>query len=187
MNLADLLNQLNSGQQIEGEYLKALRPIAEETRRLTHRINTEFLTSEELNEVFSEICGQELKNFCLFPPFTTDFGKNIHIGENVFINSGCRFQDQGGIYLGDDVLIGHNVVIATLNHEEAPSLRGNLWAKPVKIENQVWIGSNVTVLPGVTIGHGAIIAAGAVVTKDVPPLTLVGGVPAKKIKDILEK
>ena len=143
------------------------------------------LDFDEIRELFSKLIGMQVSDdFRLFPPFTTDFGKNIHLGKNVFINSGCRFQDPGGICIGDNVLIGHNVVLATLNHEENPQKRGNLIPAPIKIGNDVWIGSNVTVLPGVKIGDGAIIAAGAVVTRDVAKNTIVGGVPAKYIRDI---
>ena len=81
-------------------------------------------------------------------------------------------------------MIGHNVVLATLNHEEDPKKRGNLCPAPIKIADGVWIGSNATILPGVTIGEGAIIAAGAVVTKDVEAMSIVGGVPAKLIRKI---
>lgn len=122
--------------------------------------------------------------FGMFPPFYTDCGKNIHFGNNVFINSGCRFQDQGGIYIGDNALIGHNAVLATLNHDQMPEKRGNLIPSPIRIGNNVWLGANVTVCPGVTIGDGAIIAAGAVITCDVEANSVVGGVPAHKIKDI---
>ena len=116
-------------------------------------------------------------------PFYTDFGRNIHIGKNVFINSCCHFQDQGGIYIGDYALIGHNVVLATINHDMNPYSRENIY-KPIKIGNRVWIGSNVVVTHGVTIGDGAVIAAGAVVTKDVQAYTVVGGIPAKVIKKV---
>ena len=140
---------------------------------------------EEIRELFSKLIGEEVsEDFRVFPPFTTDFGKNIHLGKNVFINSGCRFQDQGGIYIGDNVLIGHNVVLATLNHDENPEKRGNLIPGPIKIGNDVWIGSNVTITPGVTIGDNAIVGAGAVVTKDVEKNTIVAGVPARYIRDI---
>lgn len=101
----------------------------------------------------------------------------------MFINSGCKFQDQGGIYIGDNVLIGHNVVMATINHDLNPYDRHNIY-KPILIQDRVWIGSNVVVTQGVTIGEGAVIAAGAVVTKDVEPFTVVGGVPAQIIKKI---
>lgn len=99
-------------------------------------------------------------DFRLFPLFLPDFGKNIHLGSNVFVNAGCKFQEQGGIYIGDNVLIGHNVVLPTLNHDENPIKRGNLKPAKIKIGNDVWIGSNATVLPGVLIGDGAIVVAG---------------------------
>lgn len=96
----------------------------------------------------------------MFPPFYTDCGKNIAVGKNVFINSGCRFQDQGGISIGDGTLIGHNVVLATLNHGIAPGERHDLFPASIHIGKNVWIGANATVLPGVTIGDNAVIAAG---------------------------
>ena len=109
---------------------------------------------------------------------------NISLGKNVFINAGTKMQDQGGITIGNNCLIGHNVVFATLNHREKPSERRNLYCAPITVEDDVWIGANATILSGVTIGAGSIVAAGAVVTKDVARMTVVGGVPAKKIKDI---
>lgn len=124
------------------------------------------------------------ESFRLFPPFYTDCGKNLTIGKHVFFNSGCKFQDQGGITIGDGSLIGHNVVLATLNHNLDPEHRGDIIPSPIHIGRNVWIGSGATVLPGVTIGNGAVIAAGAVVTKDVPDNTIVGGVPAKVMKTI---
>ena len=100
---------------------------------------------------------------------------------------GCKFQDQGGIFIEDGVLIGHNVVLATLNHAMSPKDRGSMIPSPIHIGKNVWIGSNSTILPGITIGDGAIVAAGAVVTKNVPENTVVGGVPAKIIKRCLEE
>ena len=105
------------------------------------------------------------------------------MGTNVFINSCCCFQDQGGIVIGDGSLVGHCVVIATINHDPNPARRGDEYLKPVTIGKNVWIGSHATILPGVTIGDGAIVAAGAVVTKDVPVGAAVGGVPARVIKE----
>lgn len=122
--------------------------------------------------------------FALFPPFYTDCGKNINVGKNVFINSGCRFQDQGGITIGDGALIGHNAVLATLNHDIDPQKRSTMHPAPITIGKDVWIGANVTVVPGVDIGDGAVIAAGAVVTQNVPPNVIAGGVPAKVLKKI---
>ena len=133
----------------------------------------------------SELTGQKIdESFGMFPPFYTDCGRNIHIGNNVFINAGCKFQDQGGIYIEDGVLIGHNAVLATINHMEDPEKRAGMIFQPIHIEKNVWIGANVTVLPGVTIGKGSIIAAGAVVTKDVPANMIAAGVPAKVIRKV---
>ena len=111
----------------------------------------------------------------------------ITVGKNVFINSGCRFRDQGGITIGDGSLIGHNVVLATLNHGLSPDERHDLFPAPIHIGKNVWLGANVTVLPGVTIGDNDVIAAGAVVTKDVPADAVMAGVPAKEIRTIGRK
>ena len=105
----------------------------------------------------------------------------------MFINAGCKFQDQGGIFIEDGALIGHNVVLATLNHVASPKDRGSMIPAPIRIGKNVWIGANATILPGVTIGDGAIVAAGAVVNRDVPENTVVGGVPAKVIRTIGEE
>lgn len=162
--------------------------LTQEALKITMKINNEYHTPEEIQELFSELTNQPVnKTLRLIPPFSTDCGKNIHIGKNVFINAGCKMQDQGGIYIGDECLIGHNAVFATLNHDQNPEHRGDLYPKPIQLGNKVWLGSNVTILQGVTIGDGAIVAAGAVVTKDVPENTIVGGVPAKIIKKIETK
>lgn len=120
----------------------------------------------------------------MFSPFYTDCGKNLHIGKNVFINSGCCFQDQGGITIGDGALIGHNVVMATLNHSEDPETRGNLHPAPIHIGRNVWIGASAIILPGVTIGDGAIVGAGSVVTRDVPENMIVTGVPGRILRSV---
>lgn len=103
-----------------------------------------------------------------------------------FINACCKFQDQGGIEIGNGVLIGHNVTLATLNHDERPQFRQYIYPKPIKIGDNVWVGSNVTILQGITIGNGAIIGANAVVTHDVPENTVVAGVPAKIMRKVKE-
>lgn len=157
----------------------------QEAIRIGVEMNTHYHTPEELREIMSRLIGKKVDDtFRLFPPFYTDFGKNIIIGKDVFINSGCHFQDQGGIEIGDGVLIGHSVVLATINHAIAPSEKRKNYYAPIKIGNNVWIGSNATVLPGVTIGEWAVVAAGSVVTKDVAPYTIVGGIPAKVIKKL---
>ncbi|WP_298525601.1 sugar O-acetyltransferase [uncultured Methanobrevibacter sp.] len=187
LDLSELLDIFNSGKTLtmDEEAASACNYYATETQKITCEINSNYHDLDEIREMFSDLIGERVSDdFRLFPPFTTDFGKNIHLGKNVFINSGCRFQDQGGIYIGDNVLIGHNVVLATLNHEENPKKRGNLIPAPIRIGNDVWIGSNVTVLAGVSIGDGSIVAAGAVVTKDVAENTIVAGVPARYIRDV---
>lgn len=160
----------------------------QEAIRIGMEMNTVYHTPEELREIMGRLTGKRVDDtFRLFPPFYTDFGKNITIGKDVFINSGCHFQDQGGITIGDGSLIGHNVVLATINHDLSPhNNRKNHYA-PIAIGNHVWIGSNATVLAGVTIGDWAVVAAGAVVTKDVPPYTVVGGLPAKILKTIAKE
>lgn len=167
------------------EMQKIMHIVSQEALKLTVKLNESYHTPQEIRVIFSKIIGNSVdETVGLFPPFYTDCGKNIHVGKNVFINSGCRFQDQGGITIGDGVLIGHNVVLATLNHDINPRKRSTLHPAPIVIGDYVWIGANATVVPGVTIGDGAIVAAGAVVTKDVPPNVIVGGVPAKIIKKI---
>lgn len=161
---------------------------AQEALMLTAELNNAYHTLDEIREIFSRICGKPVsESFRIFPPFYTDFGRNITVGDDVFFNGGCRLQDQGGITIGDRVLVGHNVVMATLDHDLAPSKRGILHPAPIVIGNDVWIGASATITRGVTIGDGAIVAAGAVVTRDVPPRTIVGGVPAKVIREITEE
>ena len=161
------------------------RLAAQRAQKLTAELNAAYHEPEEVVRLFSELIGKPVgEGFCLFQPFYTDYGQNITIGKDVFLNTSCHFQDQGGIIIGDGTLIGHNVVLATLDHELDPDRRQNTVPAPIVIGRNVWIGANATVTPGVTIGDGAVVAAGAVVTKDVPPMTIVGGVPARVIKTI---
>ena len=158
---------------------------ADEARKTTALINGAYHTDEELRALMSRLVGYRVDDgFRLFPPVYTDFGKNIKIGKDVFVNSGCCFQDQGGVTLGDGCLVGHNVVFATLDHDKCPSKRGDMTAAPIVVGKDVWIGAHATILKGVTIGDGAIVAAGAVVTRDVPPNTIAAGVPARVVKTI---
>ena len=187
MNLSQYLEFVNGGNTVVGnsEEHKFMHEAAQEAIKITMEINTYYHETEELRELFCKLTGKRVDDgFSLFPPFYTDFGKNIHIGKNVFINAGCKFQDQGGIYIGDGSLIGHNVVLATINHDFSPDNRATMHLAPIHIGKNVWIGSNAVVLPGVTIGDGAIVAAGAVVSKDIEENLIVGGVPAKKIKSL---
>ncbi|WP_247595243.1 DapH/DapD/GlmU-related protein [Actinomyces procaprae] len=153
--------------------------------RVTAELNGPYRTPAEVQDLFARLTGSPVnRTLNLTPPFHTDFGRNIRVGRNVFINAGCCFQDQGGITIGDRVLIGHRVVLATLNHAEPVAQRGTLLPAPIAIGDDVWIGAGAVVCPGVSIGTGAIVAAGAVVTRDVPAGVVVGGVPARVLREV---
>lgn len=187
MELKAFLDHLNGGFPVTGgsEAHLFMHKISQEALKITAELNNAYHTPEEVRSFMSKLTGRHVdESFAMFPPFYTDCGKNIIIGKNVFINSGCKFQDQGGIIIGDGALIGHNVVLATLNHDMDPEKRSTLYPASIVIGENVWIGANATVLAGVTVGNGAVVAAGAVVTKDVPANTVVGGIPAKFIKDV---
>ena len=163
----------------------AFHSFSQEALKITAKLNGQYHTPDEIRQIMAELTANEVdESFGMFPPFYTDCGKNIKIGKRVFINAGCQFQDQGGIEIGDDVLIGPQTIIATLNHDPDPEKRGGMIPKPVKIGNKVWLGARVTICPGVTIGEGAIVGAGAVVTKDVLPRTVVAGVPARIFRSV---
>ena len=187
MEVQEYLDYLKNGGIVKGnsEMHLLMHRISHEALRITTELNSAYRTPEEIISLFSRLTGKEIDpSFGLFPPFYTDCGKNISIGKRVFINSGCRFQDQGGITIGDDCLVGHNAVFATLNHGFARDERKDLHPAPIVLGHNVWMGANVTILPGVTIGDNAVIAAGAVVTRDVPANVIAGGVPAKVIKPL---
>lgn len=187
LSLEEFLAVMNSGKEVVAgsDVHQCMHVLAQEALKITAKLNNAYHTPEEITELFRKLTGKTVgENFAVFPPFYTDCGKNLTIGKNVFFNSGCRMQDQGGITIGDGTLLGHNVVLATLNHDKNPEKRGNMHPAAIHIGKNVWIGANATVLPGVTIGDGAIVAAGAVVSKDVAANTIVGGVPAKVIGNV---
>lgn len=187
ITMEKFLDELNSGRMVVAgsELHLYMQKLSQEALKITAELNGGYHDGEEVREIFSRLIGRPVdESFGLFPPFYTDCGKNLRIGKHVFINSGCRFQDQGGITLGDGALIGHNVVMATLNHSEQPEERANLHPAPIHIGRNVWIGASATILPGVTIGDGAIVGAGAVVTRDVTENMIVAGVPAKILRSI---
>lgn len=190
MNLTDFLARLNCGEAIIGgsELHKFMHHVSQDAMRLTAELNAAYHEPEEVRALISTLIGKDVdESLVVFPPLYSDFGKNITLGKHVFINSGCHFQDQGGITVGDGALIGHNVVLATLNHDFVPGRRGTMRPAPIVIGKNVWLGANVTVVPGVTIGDGAVVAAGAVVTRDVPVNAVVAGVPARVIKTLDEE
>lgn len=167
------------------EIYEFMNRASDEARRITFELNGAYHSMPEVRDLFARLFGKPVDpSFRVFPPFYTDFGKNITVGKNVFINACCHFQDQGGITLGDNCLVGHNVVFATLNHGFAPEERQSMLPAPIVVGRNVWIGSNSTILQGVTIGDNSIIAAGSVVTKDVPANAIVPGVPARFIRSI---
>lgn len=152
---------------------------------LTHELNQLPHRDPRIREITSELFGAPLgEGTTLIPPFYTDFGRNTRIGKNCMIQQCCTFFDRGGINIGDGVFIAPKVNLVTLNHDFTPGNREVTYCKPINVEDGAWIGIGATVLPGVTIGEHAIVAAGSVVTKDVPPYSVVGGNPAKVIKMI---
>ena len=158
--------------------------IVNETIALSAKLNAS-TSIDETKSVLSEIWGQTIDpSTTVLVPFSTNFGKHTRIGNNVFVNHGCSFLDLGGITIEDDVLIGPQVKLVTENHPVDPANRKSLDLKSIVVKKNAWIGAGSVILPGVTIGENSIVAAGAVVTQDVPSNTIVGGVPAKHIKKI---
>ena len=186
MNTSNIFNRLRSGELVrltDPEY-----PKVEEVVRRTMQLSADLNSATDIDQarqILSEITGIEIDaSTTVFIPFYINFGRFTSIGKNVFINHACSFLDLGGITIEDDVLIGPRVNLVTENHPADPAERRSLITKPIVIRRNAWIGANATILPGVTIGENAIIAAGAVVSKDVPANTIVGGIPAKFIKSI---
>lgn len=189
MELKEFLAYVNQGLPIkaDSEVHLYMTKLSCEAMRITAELNNSYNEPSEIRKILSKLFGKEVdESVRMFPPFNTDCGKNTTLGKNVFINAGCKFQDQGGITIGDGTLIGHNVVLATLNHSFAPIDRGTTIAAPIVIGKNVWIGSNATILPGVMIGDNSVIAAGAVVTRNIEENVVAGGVPAKVIKSIFD-
>lgn len=157
----------------------------ENTRRLVGELNTGYHSPNEVRVLLERIWGQPLDSSVrMFPPFYTAFGKTTRVGKEVFVNFGCTFLDQGGITIEDGVFIGPGAKILTEGHPEQPEIRHTLQVQPVVVRRNAWIGAGAMILPGVTVGENAIVAAGAVVTKDVPDNAIVIGVPAKVLRKI---
>jgi len=185
MELKEFLAHVDGGNLVVGgsEHHRFMHDAAQEAFRLTAELNSTYRTPEQVRDIISRLTGREVdESVTVFPPFHSEFGKNLHLGKEVFINLGCRFQDTGGITIGDGTLIGHGSTLTTLNHSVDPERRADMLPAPVVIGRKVWLGASVTVVPGVTIGDGAVIGAGSVVTKDVAADTIVAGVPARPIR-----
>ena len=186
MELQDFLDHVNRGALIEGgsEQHEFMHRSAQEALRIVAELNSGYRAPDEVHALLSELTGTPLdESVTVFPPFYCEFGKNLSLGKGVFINMGCRFQDTGGITIGEGSLIGHGSTLTTLNHGVDPDRRADMAPAPVVIGRKVWLGAAVTVVPGVTIGDGAIVGAGAVVTKDMPANAVVAGVPAKVLRE----
>ena len=154
---------------------------------LTERLNRiPYDQREAIRDTWMELTGAAVDEaFHLIPPLYSDHGLNIRVGRNVFINQACMLNDIGGIEIGDDVMIGPRVSLLTAGHPLDPSRRRRqIVAAAIAIERNVWLGAGATVLQGVTVGSDAVVAAGAIVTRDVPPRTLVAGVPAQVLREI---
>lgn len=170
----------------KSELFADIHHIVNENAPLAAELNNGYKTPDQVRSILSQITDTEIDGSVQVNlPFYTDFGRHIRMGKRVFINTAVVFTDLGGITLEDDVLIGPRVNIITVNHPTDPSQRRGVIVKPVVIKKNAWIGAGATILAGVTIGENAIVAAGAVVNKDVPANSIVGGVPAKIIKDTL--
>jgi len=184
--MQDIFERMKAGATIrldDPEYPK-VQEIVSRTIRLSAALNAATDTGQ-VRERLSEVIGSQLdESTIIFPPFYTNFGRFIQIGKNVFINHACSFLDMGGITIEDHVLIGPKVNLVTENHPLTPADRRALISKPILVKRNAWIGAAATILPGVTIGENAVVAAGAVVTIHVPDNTIVAGVPAKIIKSI---
>lgn len=181
----DIFERLLAGEIIlpTDPQISRLKEAAFVVKELLNQMNNSS-NPEEISEILSRILNKEIQDVTVFTPIYINYGKHINIGKNVFINFDCTFLALGGITVEDDVLIGPKVSLITENHPLNPQERKGLIGKPIHIKKNAWIGANATILPGVTIGKSAVIAAGAVVSKDVPDNTIVGGIPAKFIKAI---
>ncbi|WP_286857526.1 MULTISPECIES: sugar O-acetyltransferase [Sphingobacterium] len=161
-----------------------LREASFATKALLVKMNNS-ADPKEIRNLLAQITGSTIdESTTVFTPLHINYGKNTSIGKNVFINFDCVFLDLGGIVIEDNVLIAPKVSLLTEGHPIEPENRQSLTVAPIHIKKNAWIGANATILPGVTIGNNAIVAAGAVVGKDVPDNTIVGGVPAKVIKNV---
>lgn len=183
----ELLEKIQTNEFLSNEdsIFTEINEIVESTLKLTSKLNTGYKTPDEVRNILSEIIGSKIDSSVqILTPFNTDFGANIRLGKDVFINKSCTFVDLGGIELEDKVLIGPEVKILSVNHPLDVKNRRGVILKSVKIKRNAWLGAGTIVCPGVTIGENSVIGAGSVVTKNVPDNAVYAGVPAKFIKNI---
>ena len=167
----------------DSEYFK-IGNACNETRKLLVRLNNE-ADLNEIRNLLNKITATEIDaTTILFPPFQINYGKNTKIGKNVFINFDCTLLDLGGITIEDNVMLAPKVSLLSEGHPISSKDRQNLTTGRIHIKRNVWIGANATILQGVTIGENSVVASGAVVSKDVPDNVVVGGIPARIIKEI---
>jgi len=182
----DIFERLRGGESIASDHPEAykLREASFATRKLLVQLNNSS-DPTEIRDFLSQITGSDIdKSVAVFTPLYINYGKHTKIGNNVFINFDCVFLDLGGITIEDNVLIAPKVSLLSEGHPISPNERQSIVPGHIHIKENAWIGAGATILPGVTIGANAVVAAGAVVSRDVRTNTIVGGVPAKHIKNI---
>lgn len=186
MQTNNIFERLRSGETIPAKDPQAyeMREAAFATKKLLLKMNGS-VDPDEIRNLLSQITGSEIdKSVAVFTPLYINYGKHTQIGKNVFINFDCVFLDMGGITIDDNVQIAPKVSLLTEGHPIEPEKRQSLIPKPIHIRKNVWIGAGATILQGVTVGENSVVAAGAVVSKDVPDNVIVGGIPAKILKAI---
>ena len=144
---------------------------------------------EELDALIKDILGKSGKNIVVEPPFHCDYGKNIEVGNNFFVNYNCTILDVGKVLIGENVMFAPNVSIYTAGHPVHPESRnsGYEYGIEVTIGDNVWIGGNVIINPGIKIGNNVVIGAGSVVTKDIPDNAIAVGNPCRVIREVTEE
>lgn len=186
MQKKDIFERLRKGETILPNDPQAyqMREASFITKKLLLEMNNAS-DPEEIRKLLGQITGSAIdESVAVFTPLYINYGKHTKIGKNVFINFDCVFLDLGGITIEDNVQIAPKVSLLSEGHPTSAANREALIPKPIHIRKNAWIGANATILQGVTIGENAVVAAGSVVSKDVPDNAIVGGIPAKFIKDI---
>lgn len=183
----EIWEMMLSGKEYDATHA-GLRDLLQQTRMKLWRFNSLAPDqTEEMNNILRELMGNIGERFIINQPFRCDYGCNISLGEDCFINFNCTILDEAKVTIGKNAFLGPNVSIYTACHPIEPDRRNEFieWAEPVTIGDNVWIGGGAIILPGVTIGDNVVIGAGTVVTKDLPSNVVAGGNPAKIIKKIL--